>query len=111
MATGKSRESKKFFIATYIHISSNNENHNNTFQRNVDIPWMGNVCKHCQSTFGIKATNIAMHIRMHGNKTRATNAVLRLRIRQPTLIFLPERFSLAAYQKSAHALYKVCEVY
>ena len=57
-----------------------------TFQRNVDIPWMGNVCKHCQSTFGIKATNIAMHIHMYGNKTRATNAVLRLRIRQPTLI-------------------------
>ena len=77
---------KKNIIAAYIHISGNNENHNNTFQRNVDIPWMGNVCKHCQSTFGLKATNIAMHIHMHGNKMRATNAVLRLRIRQPTLI-------------------------
>ena len=88
MATEKSQESKKNIIAAYIHISSNNENHNNTFQRNVDIPWMGNVSKHCQSTFGLKATNIAVHIRMHGNKTRATNAVLRLRTRQPTLIVL-----------------------
>ena len=63
---------KNKIIAAYIHISGNNENHNNTFQRNVDIPWMRNVCKHCQSTFGLKATNFAMHIRMHGNKTRTT---------------------------------------
>ena len=87
MATEKSLESKKKNIATYIHISGNNENHDNTFQRNVDIPWMGNVCKHCQSTFGLKATNIAVQYYLCiGNKTRATNAVLRLRIRQPTLI-------------------------
>ena len=43
-------------------------------QRNVDMPWMGNVCKHWQGTCGLKAPNIAMHICMHSNKTCATNA-------------------------------------
>ena len=70
---------KKNIIAAYIHISGNNENHNNTFQRNVDIPWMGNACKHWQSTCGLKGTDVAVHTRTHGNKMCATNAELRLR--------------------------------
>ena len=65
---------KKNIIATYIHISSNNENHNNTFQRNVDIPWMGNVYKHWQSMCGLKGTDVAMYTCVHHNKTCTTNA-------------------------------------
>ena len=73
MATEQNAESKKN-IATYIHISGNNENHNNTFQRNVDIPWMGNIYKHWQSTCGLTGTDVAMYICTHGNKMHATNA-------------------------------------
>ena len=56
------------------------------FKEMLTYPGCTMFVNNCQSTFGLKATNIAVHIRMHGNKTRATNAVLRLKIRQPTLI-------------------------